>query len=284
MSFQTKAKIAAAAAALAYGQTKLGIYAGTKAVKVLGNSDNVNFGGRNFGIQMSKSSKMRRPYKRSGKKLSTAQKVKILYKDLKATEPKYIKQSAYVGTDLVVPITPKIGGAGAVLMNGMVRGTTVQTRIGDEVKFNRIQLNVHLQNISASSAHIRFMLVLCKNVKGAAPLIAQDTATSAAGIGYLFECVTASTVWPWQQYNYNSTDVADSFTILHDEDIILGTSIDSSAMLIIDKPVWFSTSYKRGNAGDITDIEDNALYMLVFGNDGTNNKMRMDGALYFVDK
>lgn len=208
-------------------------------------------------------SSKKKPYKKAR---TNKQKLAAVWNSLKHAEPKFIENHSLATEFTALTTAPIAGAAGVVLLNPLLRGTAVQNRIGDAVRFYRIAGTIALQDIADNVNHARVMIVAVKNNAGQAnQFFAQATATAAASTGYLFRTFAASVIRPWQAYNFTSTEIAKKFNVIFDKEFVLGNNTtDSSPSINIDLPLNFTTSYTLGNNGDVTDIDNNALYLAIW--------------------
>jgi len=202
------------------------------------------------------------------KATSTKQKAKVAYKLATDVEKKYIINSQKVTFNTIAGF-PAVGSTGCVLLNGLQRGDTIQARTGDAVRFKCIRGAVTLFNATDNLTQTRIMIVRWRHGQGAAIKSAQASASAGDSNGYLFETTAASTVQVFSMYNFNSADMS-KFDVLFDESFCVGlASGNGYPMPRFNISVDFTTSYKLGNAGTVADIEDGAIYLLVWGDDST---------------
>lgn len=173
---------------------------------------------------------------------------------------------------------------GLVLLNGTVRGDTVQDRTGDRINLGKGHLSgvLHTAAVGASTAYdTRLMVILDSQSNG-----------SALTTSILFGSATPD---PFTMMNFNNYDFYKRFTVLHDEKLTLfdkftidaGSNFqplqDSKAIEFGWDCKQFVADYAGGNAGTIADIRSGSIYLvLLVGNTNAVN-LNFDSVQYFTD-
>jgi len=169
------------------------------------------------------------------------------------------------------------------LMNPLLRGMTVQTRIGDVAKVSKIHLNVRTTYGTAVDGDviIKWILFAETNSQGYA-----RTASQFASV-YFGKTTPNTNAIP----NYNNKDVS-LFKILKTGQQTMRASM-ASVVEIRDWSVFWAPktplrcNYANGNAGTIADIDGNAIYLFMytdFNVAGANSiNSYIEGNVYFHD-
>ncbi len=195
----------------------------------------------------------------------------------RTTEIKYVLQSNQLFANMTS--TPQ-----TLLLNGLSRGDTVQSRTGDVVLNKRISIRGHLTCGMAAtpySSAVRFVIVCVKPSNYATTL---PLAASSPASGYLFN---NSTPYVNQMYNFNNTDIKGKFTILYDQVHCLvqtATAIPFYKVLNLEINLNTKTSYRGGNVGTGADIDQNQYWIAAWTDNTTAGaNYRFDSAFYFLD-
>lgn len=164
-----------------------------------------------------------------------------MLKGLVNTEFKYLDTSA-------APTTNNTGTF--VLLNGLQKGDDVNNRDGRSIRIKSLEHRLFLQhNSSSTDSMVRVILFIDKQPNGAAPssgsvLISGNTITSPRNL-------------EWRK----------RFVILSDKTYVLST--DGGKYYVAPKAKYLDldmhTAYSTTDAGTVTDILSNALYMYVLG-------------------
>ncbi len=145
------------------------------------------------------------------------------------------------------------------LINGLSQGTSKSTRGGARVHFKTLSMNLYLYNSVNTFSNdnaVRVIIVREKPALGA-----------TLSLQSLFGVSTPST---WSTYEQIVRDNKARFVVHHDEIVNLWSNVDFlQRSLRIRIPLNFSTDYSRGNAGDYTDIDTNALWLLLITDKST---------------
>jgi hypothetical protein len=182
-----------------------------------------------------------------------------------------------------VTATPNSAGGGSVtLLNPLSRGTDVNQRIGQTVRFTGLSMRFAFANTHAETIWLRYLLV-----KDAAP---NGVVASVSDI------LTGTNV-----QDFRNLDYTGRFKILEDKVLTLayadGTvgypgsgfnavhvdleQMTKNAKKDKDKN---ETNYGLGNAGTIADISQNAYYLVLLASAATNNvTFSMQSRMRYVD-
>lgn len=150
---------------------------------------------------------------------------------------------------------------GIHLLNGAMLGTSSTNRIGRSTKMKSIQIDMVLNRNPAALAgvadHCKVMLVLDK-----------DPSQTQFGIGQLWADSTQPVISP------RNLDYRKRFVILKDWNISFN-SIGNNASRSISyyKQIDMHTIFDGSNLGDITDIINNALYLVFTSTAPTNQPL-----------
>lgn len=177
----------------------------------------------------------------SAKALSTAYAVKKLLN----VEHKYVDYALNQNVGYDAPIY--------LLLNGIAQGDGATTRDGNSVKMEYVDLNLTLQNATASDRTVRIMLVQQKDVNGLAPVISeilQDSATQYA---------------PLSHYN---RDQINNYRVLYDRRFSTADVTSDKAIKQINIKRKFgkdSTAKIRfdGVLATVANMSKNSLYLIV---------------------
>lgn len=178
------------------------------------------------------------------------------------------------------------GTSYGLLLNGLQRGSSVQSRIGDSIKGLRLNIKgrmLFVQNDQADqTCNVRVLVIKDNEANGAAPLF--NTTTPATG--YLFNGAQGS-LPIWSMYNFNNTAIK-RYSIRYDKTYSLNyNSNTNSHNGNCSLPINFSInnlgcfSYVRDNLGTVADMEE-SLYIYIFC-DKANPIFQFDSAFYFAD-
>lgn len=139
-----------------------------------------------------------------------------------------------------------------VLLNGLSQGTDTGQRMGSEVNWKYIDLRIFLgiaTNAFRAESTFRVMLVKEKPALG-----------GSLSLTSLFGSTQPESI---DTYNYDNRDFKTRFMIFYDQ-VHRVDGIVFSKFINIKKRLNFKTNYSRGNAGDVTDIDTNSLWLLIF--------------------
>lgn len=169
-------------------------------------------------------------------------------------ESKYLSQSVNTYTNY------QNGTPAIVLLNGMTQGVTGQTRVGNNVKFISIDLKINCAYgptvLDKQNNSIRCILVREKPALG-----------QAISFTSMFD---TSPTYTFTQFENNDRDWKERFHILYDQTFLVNSQLFITEKNIrIKRKLGFVTSYARGNAGTIADIDTNSLYLLMIADSTT---------------
>ncbi len=148
-------------------------------------------------------------------------------------------------------ITPNATGTLSSLV-GLARGDDSDDRDGRQVRWKSVQVAItFIIHSSAVATQIRCILFIDK----------QPNATLAI-TGDLLDTVAITT--------FRNLDNRKRFVILWDKVVSLSNQGVKAAYIDMYKQMDMKTIYDDSTAGDIIDIETNAMYLFVFSNESTN--------------
>lgn len=196
------------------------------------------------------------------------------------------------------------------LLNGLSQGDTASTRDGDEVRSTSVHITGHI--FSQDSAYydtpnitdykVRILIVNFKSPRGSAMY---PIGSQAAGASFcpLFKTTGTTTIFPFTMYN-TADNCWEHYDVLSDTVVDLkqgaqyfqslynglGQHVQGpfSARFDIKVPVNRTIDYSIGNAGTLSDINKNAIYVL-FITDwngtvyGDTLEIDMDAKFFFKD-
>ncbi len=140
-----------------------------------------------------------------------------------------------------------------LLLNATIAGDDFNNRDGRQIRFKSIQYAVNvIQDPTAVSTITRIMIVLDKQ-PNAILMVLTDLLTSAAN-----------------NLDFRNLDNRKRFVILSDKIVTQSDTANTVDRVQLYKQLDFHTVYDDSNAGNITDIETNALYMVIISSEATN--------------
>jgi hypothetical protein len=153
-----------------------------------------------------------------------------------------------------------------VLLNGMQLGDTSITRTGQSIKMDALDFNVYLVgNSTAGSVTCRIMVVLDKQPNGA-----------IFSIGSLLNAATSTSMY--------TVGGQLRFHVVFDQSWALSTGGPLTCQFSKRCQLGNHVEYNTGNAGDITDINSNSLYLVFLSDQGTNFPIMYSyWRLWFID-
>jgi len=181
-------------------------------------------------------------------------------------------------TNALINATPLIQ-----LLNGCVRGMTVQTRIGDICKVSKIHLKMRTTYGTAIDGDviIKWILFAEKNSQGFARTASNFSST------YFGDGTPQTNAIP----NHNNKDVS-LFRILKKGTQYMRASM-ATVIEIRDWSIFYApktplrVNYTLGNAGTIADIDGNAIYLYMYTDNTTGGATGvysfMEGNVYYHD-
>lgn len=186
-----------------------------------------------------------------------------------------------------------------LLVNPLNRGTNFNVRVADTAMMNSINVSGQIyvttpSNIGGINTAVRLMLVKMLKPKGQAMVL--SATGNIAGQTALFAVGTSASANP---YTWSQTDTGvltsayRQYKILYDKTHHLvsqsswydGThaqNVNPFFNFHIKKKLGFKTDYSRGNSGNITDIEANALYLIAITDTTQTLTLEMDLKFYFT--
>jgi hypothetical protein len=163
------------------------------------------------------------------------------------------------------------------LLNGVVQGTTENTRIGRLLKMNWLDIDIQFSTTSwIGNSTLRFYI------------IAESTALGSALAAAQF-FVDAATFTPFSQRDRTNRNASRYVALFDSKPFTIGglpisgtagfsaSSCPAERTFSFHVPLNFSTDYSRGNAGTVADIDTNSLHLMVVTDQGTN------GGLFYVN-
>lgn len=162
-----------------------------------------------------------------------------------AGEWKYLDTTTAVAVNTTGSIT---------LLNGMARGTTALTRIGQKINIKSIEIRtVNFATLSTGINQVhRMFIVQDKQCNGAAPTISQILASTGT-------------------FAPRNLENRKRFRIMWDKFFVVGPTANENANVVQVGYKKFrgrglTVDYNTGNAGTVADISTNSLHFVVFGN------------------
>lgn len=213
----------------------------------------------------------KRKYKAKAKKVPKAIKSYVKKTIEHETEDKFLS------LDNQTTVTTNAGTVN--LLNGMVVGTTVGTRLGNKVRLVGLQMRfVATAAIATNVNWFRIILIADKQANAAIPGVANILQTATAAFR------------PFSTFN---PDVVPSrYTILYDRthriDIEGGsTDVPKNLFIKINKYSWkknpLLVQYNGNNTGLITDINKNSIYLLTYSPSAVGVSLNWQSMLYYDD-
>lgn len=134
------------------------------------------------------------------------------------------------------------------LLNGLTKGDNSNQREGDDILLRSVKINFNTIEAEATNL-VRVMLVIDHSPQGV-----------TLNMGDILDMSTI--LYP--PYAFRKMDYKKRFTVLFDKTIYLNDLSDVNNFLKANQVLNLKTHYKSTtNAGDITDITRNALYLCV---------------------
>lgn len=210
-------------------------------------------------------------------------------------------QSSYANPPSTLTTTlTRGGGFTLALLNGSIQGTSTVTRIGDKIKMTSFQISGQIYPTAGGATlgyniPVRIICFLSKKPKGVVPSV--STSGTAAGTSALFYNTGGGGPTTYQQYDTGvNMAMYENYKILVDKTYTLKTLVgayvpstdaDNSVNPFINfnirKKLGIISDYSRGNAGGITDMEANALYVVFITDTNGNLTVELDARVYFQD-
>jgi len=209
-------------------------------------------------------SRKRRGTRNSSKAIITKVKKMIAVQQ----EPKFIVTANTEISDVLTASVPYIG-----LLNPLVQGTTDNTRIGDRVRFTKLNLRLNLYGPAGLNNHIRVFVFKSKDPHGVAPTITN-----------LFNTATPSNI---SHANFVSLDWTHRYQLMASRDCALTSSYSTQRaahMCEINVSLGNAISdYSIGNAGTVADMDKNAYYLVLLSDSATATNVYQDSYMWFTD-
>lgn len=188
--------------------------------------------------------------KRSKPSQSLVSKVSKLEKQLK------LQEGEWKYLDTIQTVTAAVTAGTLTLLNGCTQGDGPSNREGTQIHIKSIQIRVRTEfnAADASAGPVRFVLVQDKQPNGAAPTVANIySVTTAAAIDAL-----------------RNLDNRKRFKILADRTYVMSQNGTPGFQddIYLKKPIV--TQYNSGNAGVVSDISSNSLYVLIASDQAVN--------------
>lgn len=158
--------------------------------------------------------------------------------------------------------------AQTIHLTGLTKGDDYNNRDGRSVCYKSIEMDIYtVMHASASATVVRYILVLCKN------------GLSAPSFSSIFDTSSAQAIIAHRNLNNRK-----NYTILWDKLEFMDSASHKQCIDSKFKKLNMHTIFNAGNAGDITDIESNALYLVMVSNEATNTPtVYYNVRLRFVD-
>lgn len=144
-------------------------------------------------------------------------------------------------------------------LNVLQQGTSLTTRLGNEVYMKYLRLKMYLYNTANAFSYDNMIrIVIVREV----PQLG-----SAISLNSLFGVANP---YPYTLYENQNRDFKHRFKIVYDRTYNLWDNNNLFQRVItINKKLGFTTNYARGNAGTVADIDTNGLHLVVFSQKGT---------------
>jgi len=181
---------------------------------------------------------------------SLGMKVAKLEKQLKLQEGEW----KYI--DTIQLATASVAAGSLTLLNGCTQGDGPSNREGTQIHIKSIQvrLRTEFNAADASAGPVRFVLIQDKQPNGAAPTVAN-----------IYYTTTANAI-----DSLRNLDNRKRFKILADRTYVMSQNGTPgySDDIFFKKPI--TVQYNSGNAGVVSDISTNSLYILVASDQAVN--------------
>ncbi len=168
-------------------------------------------------------------------------------------------------TDAVASAQTMSSTPSLVLLNGISVGDTSNTRTGQSIKLDRLDLRFGISPNSTSILNFCRVLVVADKQTNAAAMTAADLLVSST---------------PFSPYSFGSQN---RFICLFDETYAINypnLNLTKSVTL----PTQFHVTYNSGNAGTVADIVTNSIYLMYLSDVATNQPtISYYSRLWFID-
>nr|WAE42919.1 MAG: capsid protein [Cressdnaviricota sp.] len=187
-----------------------------------------------------------------------------------------------------------------LLLNGMQRGTSYTTRVGDTVRATSIDVRGQIYFTSVTTrggfdVDVRLMLIQMKKPEGLNMLLYSYNPITAGRTPYFCKSAVAKYPNTWEQMDPGVlSNPYFQYKTLYDKVHRLknhvawydGTNpqcINPFFNFHIKRKLSSITDYSRSNNGDITDIETNAYYFVAITDTTSAITIAMNSCFYFKD-
>lgn len=168
-------------------------------------------------------------------------------------------------------------------LNNMTQGTDETNRIGAKVKMIHLEMNLHLYRVSTlSNIPVLVRVMLVREI------------TTLGSLLSLSQLMNSATPPPYDVRN-NTTRDAKRFKVLSDKTFVMGPKVNSTAstfhyngngpmnkIIKWNKKLNFMTNYIRGNTGTVSDIDTNALHLIIFTDSTVASDLQADLAYNLI--
>ncbi len=142
--------------------------------------------------------------------------------------------------------------AGFVLLNGMVKGDDFDTRDGRQIRVKSVQLSIrYVMSSSATFSQMRCIIFIDKQPNEITPVVL-DLLDSAA------------------MQAFRNLDQRKRFVILYNNVVSMSINGMRGGMIDYYKRLDMKTVFDDSDAGDITDISTNAIWLMLISTEATN--------------
>lgn len=158
------------------------------------------------------------------------------------------------------------------LINGMVQGTTDNTRIGDRVKNLKFNCRLNIYGPAGLQVQIRIFIFKVKDPKGSAPTVTQ-----------LFNTASPNNI---SHANFQTVDWTNRFSLVASRECKLVAQYSTqqgTSMCEMNVPINSITDYSIGNAGTVADIDKNAYYMCIVSDSANATNVYEDSYWWYSD-
>lgn len=139
-----------------------------------------------------------------------------------------------------------------LLLNGLQNGAARNQRIGQRATFGTLELNMRLLCGTSGFSNTQAVRVILVREK------------PCLGVTLSLESLLdAAAPYTHYVYNHKDRDFSSRFFVSYDETFSLDGQSPFTRSLQIRKQLNFTSNYARGDTGLVTDIDTNALYLVV---------------------
>lgn len=149
----------------------------------------------------------------------------------------------------------------SLLMNNLTLGTGSAKFTGTGVRSSYFEVRLLVRNTVGVTDDGLFRVIVFqdKNPRGVARTLFDTSTPSTKAI-----------------YDYNAKNIFDNFKIYHDQTYSLDDVWRLTQPIVIKKKIKFRSDQSRSNVGDITDIDNGALWLQVISETTTANDITVD--------